>query len=467
MKLKGKMIIELIDTITKEKQRVVEENMVTDALNLIFGLNPMAALYQLGSGGSVTSWNGKILPVCPNGIGGILLFESALKEDVSNIYAPSSNQVTGYASNDINTTAVTKRGSLNQTESIALENGYKFVWDFATSQANGIIAAVALTHKYGGIGYYGDNVSKNNNAFLQLRKSQVTLPDSNASMIDYVGAMVELDFEGNCYYSITYSGGTVIVTKVHKCITQAGLLDTLLEDGDYVMEQKVLNPSKFTFISSYYGCFYDGRDGYWYGFSGGRNTGGDADVYWIKISKKDYSFTEGLWKLSNIMLSSFGYARYTGSSNVHSVYSAIRGGYLYAMKNDMTGVYKINLSNSADVTLLELGFKSNFSGGYSTMSGGRYLVTVNDIILASDFYITVDDKVVSTANDSEFFYNIQSPMFQKGCFAFGFGHYGNIVYRDIYLVTPYLATINNLSTAVTKTADKTMKITYTLTQVSD
>jgi len=34
----------------------------------------------------------------------------------------------------------------------------------------------------------------------------------------------------------------------------------------------------------------------------------------------------------------------------------------------------------------------------------------------------------------------------------------------MYLLTPYLATINNLSSAVVKTVDKTMKITYTLTE---
>ena len=33
----------------------------------------------------------------------------------------------------------------------------------------------------------------------------------------------------------------------------------------------------------------------------------------------------------------------------------------------------------------------------------------------------------------------------------------------MFLRTPYLGTINNLSSAVVKTADKTMKITYTLT----
>ena len=43
------------------------------------------------------------------------------------------------------------------------------------------------------------------------------------------------------------------------------------------------------------------------------------------------------------------------------------------------------------------------------------------------------------------------------------GSYGN-EYRYNYLLTPYLATINNLSTAVVKNADKTMKITYELTE---
>ena len=37
-------------------------------------------------------------------------------------------------------------------------------------------------------------------------------------------------------------------------------------------------------------------------------------------------------------------------------------------------------------------------------------------------------------------------------------------FRTTYLLTPYLASINNLSSAVVKTVDKTMKITYTLTE---
>ena len=48
-----------------------------------------------------------------------------------------------------------------------------------------------------------------------------------------------------------------------------------------------------------------------------------------------------------------------------------------------------------------------------------------------------------------------------------YSHYGYRNYKDLYLYTPYLATINNLGTPVIKTADKTMKITYTLTETKE
>ena len=43
----------------------------------------------------------------------------------------------------------------------------------------------------------------------------------------------------------------------------------------------------------------------------------------------------------------------------------------------------------------------------------------------------------------------------------------NVNERSAMQMTPYLATINNLSSAVVKTTDKTMKITYTLTEESE
>lgn len=55
---------------------------------------------------------------------------------------------------------------------------------------------------------------------------------------------------------------------------------------------------------------------------------------------------------------------------------------------------------------------------------------------------------------------------QYKCFLLGWGGSYGSEYRTMYLLTPYLASINNLSSAVVKTVDKTMKITYTLTEES-
>ena len=133
MRLKGTMVLELTDEATGEVETVTEENMVTEAVNNILGMNPMGVFYSEERLADVMSWNGTMLPVCPNMVGGILLFPKSLEEDAGHIYEMSDNLPVAYASNNVNTTANAARGSLNQTESKALENGYKFVWEFTPS----------------------------------------------------------------------------------------------------------------------------------------------------------------------------------------------------------------------------------------------------------------------------------------------------------------------------------------------
>ena len=47
------------------------------------------------------SWNGTMLPVCPNMVGGILLFPKSLEEDAGHIYEMSDNLPVAYASNNV------------------------------------------------------------------------------------------------------------------------------------------------------------------------------------------------------------------------------------------------------------------------------------------------------------------------------------------------------------------------------
>jgi len=47
-------------------------------------------------------WNDELLPICPNMIGGILLYGTSLTENADNIFPSSANLPVAYASNDVN-----------------------------------------------------------------------------------------------------------------------------------------------------------------------------------------------------------------------------------------------------------------------------------------------------------------------------------------------------------------------------
>ena len=69
--------------------------------------------------------------------------------------------------------------SFTRSISSPRNNGYKFVWDFSTSQGNGTISALALTHKYGGIGYFGDTYNMSNK-LLQMKEVQESIQAQGA-----------------------------------------------------------------------------------------------------------------------------------------------------------------------------------------------------------------------------------------------------------------------------------------------
>ena len=444
MRLKGTMVVELTDVNTSEVETITEENMVTNAVNNILGLNPMGIFYKAtGEYDDAIMWNGNLFPICPNMIGGILLFPKALEENADNIYTLSDNLPVAYASNNVNSTANTARGSLNLTESKALENGYKFVWEFTPSQGNGTIAAIALTSAKGGENGYGSLVG-DASAFLQLKVA---------------------DIENNLLYSITAEDSSVRIRKIRIPIFNIGLNEKLDDSTYTVLEDKVLTTETFYFLGSYtlYGEFMDGQDGYWYGFSNEGNSSGNATMLWIKISKTDYSFTEGEWTLSNAKLMDVGNRDGSTTYPERVVKCCVRNGYLYVLAYNKKGIYRINLSNQADVTLIEFGFTSKWKPLCDAGSCEVYMTLVGDLIVAGDFQITAADEVIHTQGSVRL-NDAATPLFQYKHFLFGWGGSYGSEFRTAYLLTPYLASINNLSTAVVKTVDKTMKITYTLTE---
>jgi len=291
MRLKGNMVMELTDVNTQEVETITEENMITDAVNHILGTNPMGVFYCEAQYSTGMVWQENLLPICPNMIGGILLFSKTLEEKADNIYPASDNLPVAYASNDVNSTANTARGSLNLTESKKLDNGYKFVWEFTPSQGNGTIAAIALTSKFGGQNAFGSLVN-DASTFSLIKEVNIGSMTNTRQMVLFEA--VEMDFEKNLLYSITFKDSTILIRKLRLPVFSIGLNEKLDDSTYTVLEEKAIPAQTFRFLGDYTlnGEFMDGHDGYWYGFSNVGNSTGSAAMMWTKISKSDYSMTE-------------------------------------------------------------------------------------------------------------------------------------------------------------------------------
>lgn len=302
--------------------------------------------------------------------------------------------------------------------------------------------------------------------FLQLKEVDIGTLGTAKQMVLF--ETVEVDFENDILYSVTFEDSSVRIRKVRIPIFSLGLNEKINDTTYTVLEDKAVTVSVFYFLGSYtlYGEFMDGQDGYWYGFSNEGNSSGDAAMLWVRISKEDYSIEEGSWTLSKAYLMDVGSRDGSSSYPERVVQCCMRNGYLYVPAYNKKGIYKINVNNSSDVTLIEFGFTSSWKPLCESGTCEVYLTLIGDLIVGSDFQITADDTVIKTKGDTKL-NHAATPLFQYKNFLLGWGgSYGN-EYRTMYLLMPYLATINNLSSAVVKTTDKTMKITYTLTEETE
>ena len=150
-KLKGEVVVRLFDEKTGKLEKEVHgENMVTDAVKDIFKSNYFGLL----------DYN-SLMPISDELFGGVLCFRNELTESAKNYYPPTTddNPVVAHAGQTTYSSASDDqtRGLPNDTSSGYIQNGKKNVWDFASTQGNGTISAIALTHKNTGDFWLNDD----------------------------------------------------------------------------------------------------------------------------------------------------------------------------------------------------------------------------------------------------------------------------------------------------------------------
>lgn len=449
--MKGKTIIELTDVKTKKKEVLKDDNLVTDVLEKILTLNPNGLLTNINKD--------TFYPIVEKIVGGILLFKDKITEDKNASFVSTSNECIGYAGQVEGVQENPLQGSFNKQESKATSNGYKFVWDFGTSKANGKISSVCLTNAKAGGGYFGTKSNGETNR-IKLGEDKYLIKNTDTEMKKKYVNVVEANFEENYIVSIVPESDHLRIIK-----SREPLLNFRLDDSLSFLAEKNITETKIKYKKSYgtYGvCIYVDAENYY--LLKTSTSGGNTNVTKLKINKANNSIEETEFTLENVKIENIG--SYSLDYDYYrTIKSVLRGGYVYAVSTDEKYVVKFAINNPVDVTKIEPKFTLK-TGSVSSHTTGCGMYILGDMIIGTNFTIDKNDKVTEISQSDlstiECIPLSYGP-FLLGYFANGESSGDKYLRKVLYLITPYSATINNLSKTVEKTADKTMKITYYLT----
>lgn len=473
MKLKGHTIIELKDVKTGKVERVEKDNLVTNAVQ------EFLSLWQPILGwGAISKY---YAPLYKNFFGGLYIFDTAQVESASNTFLPNAAtaKLVGYAGRAATDGNDMKRGSFNFNESEELSNGYKFVWDFGTSEANGTIASLSLTHHiagfhgyhydptcvFGGGTIYGGNTDGNYKG-LGWSSSGTSEPFDFVSSPGFGLGIPSSDdryCRQICDFSVTpaeikwkslYSNGDT--TRVWNGKIKTNNLNVL---DNYGMRETAWSEVQNSGAPNERSIVFDTGSEI---ISLAPNYGG----YGISVAVFDrtsYALTDSYTLNVYDTIGKYVLPGPWQSSSPFGAGMAYRGGYIYFIVCDNTGVYnrgyvaKFNISTKA-VTLVTPQYTLT-----QTTNVWKALVhkDVNGNIYAGGYLIDNNDAYIPidmVRNDIT--YGAYS---WANSYAVMYTGYGTTGIRPNL---QYLATINNLATPVIKTSSKVMKITYTLTEAT-
>lgn len=428
---KGTATFELQNVKTGEVERIVDHNMFTNALNEVYNKAPFCLadeLLGINESAGDNSFN-RFNRLFETALGGILLFPQTLEEEASNIFAPASNKPVGIASMEANPAVDPRRGTYNAIESGVITNGYRYVYDFATSQGNGVIAAVSLTSRWGGASYL-DNLSD-----LMCGSAR----QGSSSLFPY-GRSKLIKEESNQQIKLI-------------CADETGMY--WLQSNNKTVQKANFKPYAMSLVEDYTASHILGEfDNTGYVFADTNNicvmrtsgnTSGNATITVDRYSKIDFSKSTTTYTIP---------APLAATKNGHIIAYDRVNDYLYCLGRVETKYFKTKLSNTADTSeIIVPSSGSQLFNCYPFFIGGNFLIETDNTVHTSP--VTVKYPFVS----------------RVGCYVLGGAESiastsTQARSTSFNVLSPYLATINNLSKSVVKSPDKTMKVTYDVTYSS-
>ena len=310
----------------------------------------------------------KIMPI-QQWFGGCLLTtnpnddtEGAVKS-----YIAGNNSITACAGDDAYSGTYLPRGSFNPVESEVITGGYKFVWDWATSQGNGAISSVCLTRPNIAITEFRTNGSLVDNAPAneQLSLTATTMADGTYYLYSII------DYEREVAYRATYTTNPNTITVYERKLNtkQLHLLGSntgYISEEAHTISQTVANHSTTTRTLS-----YDYANGI---------------LHLITFTKdnttlNDYAINTTNWTCTATTHSYEGakFSSFQGWDYVAWIANGImiRDGYFYALSNSYKEIVKCNMNNDADVDVFNNPAYIVYGGTPTYITNGSFVQLPN------------------------------------------------------------------------------------------
>lgn len=470
-KIRGHAKIELFDAKTGELvQKVEKDNLVTNALTRL--VNAVA-------GGAPGSMADLVMPVATKALGGIMLFDGELTEDADNCEFPMDVSLVAYGNRGVNTSN-TRGGSLNGVESGPIAGGYRSVWDFGTSQANGTIKSVGLCGSNADPFIGSSDIALHN----VLNSSGNEFNACAPVYVDEDGEYVYVVY-GSGNYSSSYDSQTRIYTYTHTItinVYKERIPLTNYKVGDYVNHRgwppEYVTSKTITIVTTGDSLpdysdptfaaapSYDGKVRFTWMLG---NGSGNGTVFLLTMDCSDFSFSE----VQTISLA---------NTYLRKGHAVICGGYMYLMSNNMHSVYKVDMSNTANIAQITLP-----DGFYLRNSSGRTLIPHPNGGLTIDIYTAAANGQSGYYDHYKGFINTDGVITLEGGYSardqyngrragrithlwdydhmmtFGYENQSAVYYGGYgRTISNYLGTIANLASPITKNASQTLKVTYEL-----
>lgn len=502
----GSALIEVYDAKTHKKlYEQKEDNIITNAYEKIL------QDYRGKLGYSMLDMFGDADSIVHALFGGILLFGSVIPSDANHMLPTDSERQSfiGCASCQGKITGSNYAGQFSADESEFTDTHAKFVYNFNTSEANGVINTICLTSAVGGYTGYKQAVQA---AYATERS---VIQPVKASSPWYMFNSLEYD-TSNYYTTVngfniggqiddnavicnssktlfhTYDGSTCRAVDLQKEITRKILLNKI--------DQTVVPSSRYTSIGTLENdvsspiISLDADKLYWLSTPDYSTYIGDTlTLHYISMTEPEST------KVYNTSSFNASVAQYYGNSNyAFATRCCIYNGkfYVYVYKySDVTKgrIYVLDLdetSNDCSFVYSDFTVSQLMMNGTSTPSllDELEFIRVDDAIymsrgaISSNYlrrYFRVDPTTGAVdAENSTFTHRqrVQSvgTFGKQGIFETEDGLFWVTPYTtsssssrnylaSLFLPSGYLASINNLQNAVNKTADRTLKVTYTLT----